>query len=302
MFWILIIILAYFLNAVATTIDKFLLSKQISNPAVYSFFISALSLLGIVLIPFGFHFVSLAQTLIAFGTGIVFTFAYLYMFKALNGNEATRITPFMGGFQPVFVFFLAWIFLGELLSVQAIVAFAIIVLGTIIISRQSGLSKKKQKISRQSYMFALISTLLFAIAYTLTKYIYIQDGFITGFVLTRIGTAIGALLLLIPAQNLKDIMHEIKKPSQKTSKWFLVGQGAGAISFILVSYAISISPSVAIVNASRGLEYVFLIIIISAMSLKFPKLLKEKMTRKTIFQKGSAIACIVIGLIVLSIS
>ncbi|MFA6421952.1 MAG: GRP family sugar transporter [Candidatus Buchananbacteria bacterium] len=302
MLWMFVIAIAYFLNASAVTIDKFLLSKKMQNPAVYSFFISVLSLLGVVLIPFGFHFVSLEQTLIAFGTGIVFTFAYLFMFYALNGNEATRITPFMGGLQPIFVFFLAWIFLGEFLSPMAIIAFVVIVIGTIIISRQHDKNKKQQSISRKSYIYAIISTLLFAIAYTLTKYVYIEDGFITGFVLTRIGTAIGALLLLIPPKNLKDIINEIKKPKQKTGGLFLVGQGAGALSFILVSYAIAISSSVAIVNASRGLEYVFLLLIIGALSIKYPKLLKEKMSRAIIWRKTIATMCIIIGLVLLAFS
>jgi len=302
MLWILVIIAAYFLNAVATTIDKFLLSKDIPNPAVYSFFISALSIIGLALIPFGFHFVSLNQTLVALGTGVIFVFAYLYMFKALNGNEATRITPFMGGLQPIFVFFLAWIFLGEMLSGMAIVAFAIIVIGTTIISRQGGMNKKQFSISRRSYIYATISTFLFAVAYALTKYIYNQDGFVTGFVLTRIGTFLGALLLLIPPKNFKDIIAEIKKPKQKAGGLFLLGQGAGALSFILVSYAIAISASVAIVNASRGLEYVFLLLIIYLLSFKFPKLLKEKTSPKIMIQKGIAVSCIIAGLVLLAFS
>src|SRR3989344_4905535 len=116
MTWFIIAIFAYFLNAVAITIDKFLLSKKIPNPAVYAFFIATLSLLALVLIPFGFHFYSLAQIYIALVAGLIFTFALLYLFRALSQNEASRITPFMGGLQPLFIFILALIFLGEKLG------------------------------------------------------------------------------------------------------------------------------------------------------------------------------------------
>ncbi|MFA6919332.1 MAG: EamA family transporter [Patescibacteria group bacterium] len=302
MLWLIIIVIAYFLNASATAIDKFLLSKKISNPAVYAFFISALSVLGIVLIPFGFHAISLWQIVVALIVGVIFTFAYLFMFKALGENEATRITPFMGGLQPIFVFVLAWIFLGESLGILAIVAFFILVVGTIILSRQGGQSAKAQKISRRSYVYATIATILFAIAYTASKYVYNEDGFITGFVWTRIGTFLGAMLLLLSHKNLTDIMSTLRTPKRqsKTGLLFAMGQTAGALSFVLVSYAVSISDSVAIVNASRGLEYVFLLLILIILSKRYPKVLSEKMTGKIIFQKIIATTFIIVGLIILA--
>ena len=302
MLWMIIIVIAYLLNASATAIDKFLLSKKISNPAVYAFFISALNVLGVVLIPFGFHLVGFWQILVALITGAVFTFAYLYMFKALGENEASRITPFMGGLQPIFVFVLAWIFLGESLGIWAIVAFFILVIGTIILSRQGSQTAKQQKLSRDSYIYATIATILFAIAYTASKYVYIHDGFITGFVWTRIGTFLGAIILLLNPKNLKDILSGLKSSNDKnkTGILFVIGQAAGAISFVLVSYAVSISNSVAVVNASRGLEYVFLLLILVVMSRKYPKVLSEKMTRKIIIQKIIATAFIIAGLIILA--
>ncbi len=301
MIWLIIIVIAYFLNASATAIDKFLLSKKINNPAVYAFFISALNILGLVLIPFGFHLISFWQIVAGIITGVVFTFSYLYMFKALGENEASRITPFMGGLQPIFVFILAWIFLGESLGVWAIVAFLILVVGTIILSRQSGETAKQKKLSRQSYIYATIATILFAIAYTASKYVYNHDGFITGFVWTRVGTFLGAMLLLLRPKNFKDIIGGWREaPKHQTGLLFVFGQVAGAVSFVLVSYAISISQSVAIINASRGLEYVFLLLILIVLSRKYPKVLSEKMTSKIILQKIIAVAFIIVGLIILA--
>jgi len=298
--WLIIIIITYLLNAVATVIDKFLLSWRVPNPAVYTFFISVLSLLGLVLIPFGFVWAGNQLALIALITGVIFVFAYLFMFKALSGNEASRVTPFMGGLQPIAVFILAWIFLAEKLSGWNLLAFILLISGTIILAWQQEATIKKQVISRRSYWYALIATLLFALAYTLNKFIFNSTGFITGFILVRIGTALGALLLLIKTQNLKDIIKEIKKPSQKTGGLFLLGQTCGALSFILFSYAIAIYSSVAIINASRGLEYVFLLIIVLILARKYPKILKEKMTPLIITQKIIAILFIILGLAVLA--
>lgn len=293
----MITIFAYFLNAIAVVIDKFLLSKKISNPAVYAFFISALSLLGLFLIPFGFQLYSINQILIAIIAGIIFTFALLYMFKAISGNEASRVTPFMGGLQPIFVFILALIFLGENLDIQSLIAFAVIISGTVVISWQNN-SKASQK---EAYIFAIISTFLFAISYTINKYVFIQQDFISGFVWTRVGSFLGALTLLFIAQNRRDIKKEIKNPEKKTGNLFIAGQSAGALSFVLVNYAIAISDSVALVNAMRGLEYIFLLIIVFSLSWKFPKLLEEKITPGAVAKKIIATILIISGLFILFI-
>ncbi|MFA5048008.1 MAG: GRP family sugar transporter [Patescibacteria group bacterium] len=300
MSWLIVIVIAYFLNASSTVIDKFLLSKKIPNPAVYAFFISALSLLGVVLIPFGFKAVSGTQVVISLVTGVVFAFSYLFMFKALNENEASRITPFMGGLQPIFVFFLAWFFLDEKLSAWAILAFGLLIFGTLVLSWQKETSAKKIKSSHKSYILAIIATFLFAVAYTLNKYVFVEQGFITGFVWIRIGTFLGAMLFLISPRNLKDIIKEIKTPKKQSSLLFVIGQSAGALSFILVSYAIAISKSVAVVNASRGLEYVFLLLIVITLAKRYPKLLSEKLTPKILIQKISATVLIVAGLVILA--
>lgn len=297
MTWFTIAIIAYFLNAIAVTIDKFLLSKKISNPAVYAIFICTLSLLAIVLAPFGFHFYSLWQILIAIFAGIVFTFALLYMFKALGQNEASRITPFMGGLQPIFVFILALLFLNETLGLQQLIAFIIIISGTIVISWQNNSKKTKNT----AYLFAIISTFLFAISYTINKYSFINQDFISGFVWTRVGAFIGAVILLISAKNRRDIKTEMQQPKKQTGLLFIFGQIAGALSFILVNYAIAIASSVALVNALQGLQYIFLLIIIFSLSWKFPKLLEEKMTPSIIVRKIIATVLIISGLFILFI-
>lgn len=293
--WISITIFAYFLNAIAITIDKFLLSKKIPNPAVYTFFISALSMFALILIPFGFKLASPLQIGIALLAGIIFTFSLLFMFKALSQNEASRITPFMGGLQPIFILILALVFLGEVPDRQLLIAFAVIILGTVTISWKS------DNTSMKSYYLAAIATLLFAISYTINKYVFIEQGFISGFIWTRIGAFLGALILLIPMRNRVDIITEIQKPKTNGGSIFLIGQICGALSFILVNYAISVSSSVALVNALQGLQYVFLLIIVISLAKKFPRLLEEKFSPKIMAQKIVATALIIVGLFLLFI-
>ncbi len=296
MSWILIIAIAYFLNACATAIDKFLLNNKISNPAVYAFIISVLSLIALVLAPWGFHLAAAGQIALALVAGIIFTFALLFMFKAAAINEISRVTPFIGGTQPVFSLVLAIVILGEWLNPASLFGIALLIAGTLIISWQ------KEKTTRKTYAFALFSSFLYALSYVLSKQVFNDQGFISGFIWTRLGAFVGALLLLLIPGTWPTLRRQLKNPQKRTGGWLLFGQICGAVSAILVFYAISISPSVAIINASRGLEYVFLLLIVVMLSGKYPKLLDEKLTPKILLQKIAATALIVGGLIVLAIS
>lgn len=297
MSWIFIIIIAYFLNAAATAVDKFLLKEKIPNPAVYAFIISALSLLALVLAPFGFQLASAAQIALALLAGVIFTFALLYMFKAAAINEISRVTPFIGGTQPVFSLILAALIIGERLSIISLSGIGLLVAGTFVISWQKGKAAKK------SYFYALTASFLFALSYVLSKQVFNDQGFVSGFIWTRIGAAIGALLLLIIIPGTwKFLVEEFRKPKKQTSGLLALGQICGAISAILVFYAISISPSVAVINATRGLEYVFLLVIVLLLSGRYPKLLEEKITPKILLQKFAATALIILGLVVLAMA
>jgi len=223
------------------------------------------------------------------------------MFKALQANEASRITAFMGGLQPILIFILAFIFLQEKLNWQSLIAFAIIILGTITISWQSDPDVKINKIIKKSYLLATMATILFAIFFTLSKYVFIHQNFISGFIWTRIGAFLGAIILLLWVRNRKDIIAEIKKPKKNTGSLFIVGQIAGALSFILINYAIAISESVALINVLQGTQYVFLLIIVIVLARKFPKFLKEKFTPKILTQKIVATVLIIFGLLLLFI-
>lgn len=292
--WLIIALAAYLLMAVAVTIDKLLLTKKIENPLVYAFIISALGLVALFLIPFGFEFGSFNQIAPAILAGGIFMFALVFLFKALNQNEASRVTPFVGGLQPIFVLILAWTFLNEQLGLEQLIALVMIIMGTIVISWE------KENTKLTSYLFAFGAALGFAFYYTLIKYVFLNQDFISGFIWSRIGAFIFAFTLLIIKNTRKDLKKTWRQPKKNTGPLLLFGQINGALGFILLNYAVAISPSVAIINALQGVQYAFVVIIILILSQKFPKILTEKFTPLIFTQKILAIIILAIGIFLLS--
>ncbi|MBU4129141.1 hypothetical protein KJ582_03390, partial [bacterium] len=57
---------------------------------------------------------------------------------------------------------------------------------------------------------------------------------------------------------------------------------------------------VAVISALIGVQYVFLLFFAIVISLKFPKVLKEDISKKTIFQKTFAVLLLGAGLAILA--
>lgn len=300
MTWLIIVIVAYFLNAVAAIVDKYLISKRVPQPAVYAFSISILGILSVFLIPFGFAVPKFLMIFWSLAAGISFTFALFFLFTALKFGETTKITPFIGGLQPIFIFALSYFFLRERLAANQIIAFIFLVAGTIFISCDFN---GKKVFKENGLLYALLSTILFAVSYFLTKFVFQSVAFIPAFVWIRFGSVFGALLFLIPSEARGKIFNTFKSREGRrkgTSQIFFLGQICGAFSFFLINYAIKLN-SVSLTNALQGIQYVFLITMVIILSKKFPHILEEKLTFKILLQKITAIIFISIGLICLTL-
>ncbi len=156
---------------------------------------------------------------------------------------------------------------------------------------------RKGRGSARGYLYAIIAALVFAVSFVITKQVFIEQNFVSGFVWSRLGGFIAAMaILLIPAERY-NIFSAKGGPASggHTAVLFLTGQVAGGLGFVLVNYAISLA-SVSLVNAMQGVQYVFLLIMIAFLGRKFPKVLSEKLSGGVLVQKLAAIALISIGI------
>ncbi len=298
MLWASIAILGYFLLAVANINDKFLISKHIKHSFVYVFFIGLLQIFAVAFIPFGFNLsYSAAQIFMDLITGIFFIFALIFFYNALDSSEASRVIPLVGGATPIFIFIFSYFLLGERLSIRQMAALGLLVLGGVLITLSP---EKKKGVSWSDLSWAIFSALAFAVVYTLSKYIYETQDFITGFVWMRMGAVIMAVVFLADRSRRQIIAKTLKYVKPKIKMYYLVNQIFGAVGFIFVNYAISLA-SVTLVNAVQGAQYIFVLGIAGIITKIDPKLLQENITKKVIIEKVVAVVIILAGLFTLYI-
>lgn len=301
--WLFIAIISYFILAIVFIVDKFLLSRTALRPLAYAFYVGILGgISSLFLIPFGFSSMPLRQVIISFIAGILFIFAILCFYKSVRLGEVSRITPIIGGAVPIFTFVLTYFFLGERLNFNQLIAFLFFVLGGIILvwpRKKIRLMSGEAKTSLIKRLpLAILASLFFSGSYVLTKFIFMEQSFINGFVWIRLGGILGAVLLLFWPNAREAIFKTSKSIKLKTSGLLVANKTLSALAFILLSYAVYLG-SVTLVNALQGVQYVFLLVIAIFLSKKFPQIIREQISQGIIIKKIIAVLFICIGLGVL---
>lgn len=298
MLWLPIIIFAYLIFAITALIDNYLLLGP-PNPKSYAFYVGVLGISALVLVPFvGFSVPPTPQIILAFLAGALFVLALFWYFTGLEYFEPSRIVPAVGGILPLFTFGLVYLFSrGEaVLGFRELLAFGLLVFGSILVTYE-----KKKKISFRSFKISALAAALFALAFILTKYVYLAQPFWSGFIWMRIGGFLAALCFLLTKAVREEIFLRKFTFQKKTGTLFLFNQSMGAGAFILQNFAIALAglAYLPFINALQGIQYVFLFLLVIFLTRRFPKISEEKFSKSIVIQKVISIVLIGLGLAIL---
>ncbi len=295
--WLFFAVLAYMIMALSQLFDKALLNVAFKEVKAYVFLIGALGALVFVLLPFGVSFLDLTTLIIALIGGALFVVALLPFLSALQGDDASRVIPLIGGTIPMVSLLGEVIFLNAQLARMDYVAFALLVAGAIVLTFTKSENSKR---SWSAVVKALIGAVLFGSSFVITKYVFNEVDFINGFFWMRMGGLVIALILIARRdvrQGLKQFFKN-NKPSVKLG--YFGNQGLNGAGFVLQNYAISLA-SVGLVNAMQGVQYIFVILFIVIASKFKPGLLGEKIIKRIIVEKITAILIIMAGIALLAL-
>jgi uncharacterized membrane protein len=298
MLWLVSIIFSYFFFAFASLGDKIVLSGP-SKPKSYTFFVGVFSILAVFLIPFvdfGFPSGTVLSWIVL--EAIIYVAGLYAFFYALENFEVSRIVPTIGATQPVFIALLSFAFWGfEAIEARNVLAFVVFLTGSVLISID-----KNPKITKKSLEIGLLTSLLFSLDFIFSKFVFLSMDFWPGFIWMRILSFVFVLLFLFDKGFRKE-MGEDNGINKKTGILFLITQASGGAANILQSFSIALAPVsyLAIMNSMKGIQYVFLFLMVVFVSCFLPQVLKEEMTKRVLLQKIVSILIIGLGLVILVI-
>ncbi len=294
--WLVIIALSYLCFAVSSLGDKVVLDGP-QNAKSYVFFVGLLNVFAIFLLPFiNFQTPRLPIVLLIALDTIVFILGMYFGFEAVEDFEVSKVSATLGALQPILIFFISWAIFGcQELSKSAVFAFLLLIIGSMLIS----FDKRPQLTSRYLKLI-FFSAFFYALDYVLLKLIYTNAHFLSAFVFKSLMLFVFVWIFMIKKENRK-IIFAAKRKSKKGLMLriiFLATQTIGAAANILQSFAISLVPIafLPIANSLKGLQFVFLFLLTALISVFFPKILKEGLSRRALARKLASIFIIVIGL------
>ena len=288
-------ILAHSLIGGSLVWDKVLLRRpQTRNLVAYVFWLGAISVFGLLLIPFGFHMPPLGVCALAFTAGVLNLVASWLYYKALSDGEASETLAIMGGFSPVATALIAVPLLKEPLGASP-VAFCVLVAGGFVMFLSENLNV------RQILPIVLTGSVTFGMVNVIEKLVYDRVSFVSGYVIFTVGTFVGALLMLARPSWRRQILDTSENAEPRSRFWYFVNRFVNGLGSFLVYYAISLTAP-ALVDAVTGVRYAIIFVGAWLLTRWRPQWLKEEFSGRVLAAKIAATVLIIAGLVLLSLS
>ena len=288
--WFYFALLSSLLISGVNITDKILISDYRIPPLVYVLVISATSLMPLVILPFvTLTALPLGVLIFTIVVGFIRIYYTLPYFKALSVEEVSRVIPLLQ-LTPVFVLVLSSLLLRETLKPEEYVAFGLLVLGGTLFAIRLG---KGIRISLAFYLM-LLSSFLLAVYSVALKYLFSTQDFYTIFIWVQIAGFIAFFQLLSFRPLRGSLVTTYKATSKKIGVILVVEQAVAYISVFAYSYAIAHGP-ITLVSSVGATQPLFVLVFATLLSYRFPRVLREELTRMDLALKGLGLVAILSG-------
>lgn len=297
--WLFLALLGHLLNAFVFITDKAFVAKLFPSPKALAFISGASGVFTFVLFPWFLEPASPVVLWAAMGSGAVSIFALIYFFTAMSKDEVSRVVPAIGSITPPFTFALSYGLLGERLSGEVLAAFILLALGGLVIAVRSFKAIFKERIYSLLFLEVFVG-FLFALAFVLQKFAFDHTDDFSAFLISRIGGVVVAFPLLLSKEVRSRLtLKEFRDGGVKRGSLYFVSRVFAGVSPLVILLAISFG-SATLVNATQGVQYIFLYVLALIFARKYPEIFGEELSKKVFLQKGIALVLIISGLVLLA--
>jgi transporter family protein len=289
MLWIIFSLLAALCWGIVDIADKYVLTKwfkQSITPTIIMGVIGLIASLVVYLIN-GFSPLSYFNIFLAIIAGIFWFLAVgVFYFKALQIGEASRVVPLFF-LSNLFITLFAAVFLGEIFTTSKYLGIFLLFFSSIL------LTVKKFKISLdKAFWLMLLASIVISIERVLLKYILNFGDYWTVFSWERIGVLIATIPVLY--FYYPELQKTVKTHGKKVIAVVSASKSLHILALLFSTIAISLG-FVALANALSSVELFFVLAFTVLLSIFYPQILKEEITKSTVLLKLVAIILMFVG-------
>jgi len=293
---VLIAIVAHGLIGISLVWDKVLLKRRgTQNLFSYVFWLGAISIFGLLLIPFGYRTPGLNVIGLAFAAGAADLAASFFYYAALKRGQASDALAVMGGFAPVATAIFSHVLLRKQVEGMQLIGFTLMCAGGFVMffSERFRLKNLVPPV--------VMAAALFGLANVLQKMAYNRTNFVSAYVWFTIGTFVGSVGLLIPPSWRRQIFESSGGAEPRSKFWYFVNRFLAGIGSFLVVFAISRThPD--LVSAISGVRYAVIFLGALLLTEFRPQWLKEDFRGLQLITKIAGTCFVIAGVAIAGIS
>lgn len=302
--WFLIALIGPFLYGLANHTDKYLLTKYLKNGEAGAFIIFS-ALFSVVALPIvavihpGVFNVSLGAAVGQAANGMLIVLSVLCYFYALNKDEATYVVPLYQTI-PIFGFILGYFILGETITPIQAMASLIILAGALVLSVDI---KGKFRLKKEVIGLMLLASLFYAISSVSFKFIAVgQENFWPSLFWTLVGKIVlGLLFFAFVASYRRQFLKMIGSNGVPAIVLTSMSETLFIVAEAVSAFATLLAP-VVLVLLVNSFQPVFVLVLGVLLTVFFPKISQESLSRKSLIQKIVGVGIIVLGTYFIGVS
>ena len=287
--------------AVSTHLDKYLVEKYFKNSNVAVLLIFT-ALIGLLTLPFIWFFAPqvanlspVSAALMAF-SGVLYMSGMLFYLQALQSDEASAVAPFYQA-APLFGYVLGYVVLGEALTPIQMGGGALIIAGTVLVSLQFDQRKTAFNIRLAALMLACALSL--AVSSLIFKIFALRDEFWPTTFWMYAGEALFGAALLAIASFRKPFFELLRSSPGAVLSVNAINEMINLCGSLGTRYALLLAP-LSLVQAIGSTTTLFVFAFGIVLSIFFPTLGHEELSRWELVRKGVAAVVVAIGAILVS--
>lgn len=261
-------------------VDKYILGKYTKGIFDFLFFSTITSWLFFAAI---FFFIGMPElniySLIPIATGITLIYSYGFYGKALEKGEASALI-ILFKLIPVIAAALAFIFLGQTLSLNELIGFVVVLIGATVVSLE-----KAGSIFIKGFGMMLVAIFIWSVMTLFVDHGLTKMPFWDYFMLDNLGSALAGLTLFIIPTMRKQVIDGIKTAQVGKYIWFFWNNFFDFLGQMSIKKALALAPSVGLVTVVMQVQSFYAIAIGILLTIFVPNVIKEDISIRSLSKK-----------------
>ena len=299
--WVIFALIGPLFWTVSNFLDKYAVEKVTTGVADYAFWGGIGAIFVVTLIPVFFD-INIPETwllILIMSAGFLLSYVFMLYGHIVSHTDVSRVVPIFQ-LRTIMVFVAGALFFGEVMNAGQTLGLFVAIAGTLVLSLDFA-QMKKPKLNRWT-LYAVVGTAGFAIIILINDLAVENLDIPSIMFIFDIGYLLAAASYLLRKSWRKEIFEGIRTATWRKAGLFAINDISDELGQLFSKLAFVGAPAAALVPAVQGIQAFYAVIAGLAITVWFPHITKEDISKRMLLQKCAGAAIIIVGIMLVQLS